>query len=720
MPANWPTFINNVSNKLASRTLKGPIEMGKFVAREYFKAVATSQTLFGNIHVPGQFLVLQGNDPGVERLVPIATYPPPIGNPDPNDRPDYPTELINPGFGSGPVLGFTKAFSELHSELKQESPAVHEPVSEPTVEEKFTIEEYSDFEEGFPVIKPFNPTCELEEWIEKNKSDLGTFKFYEYFKKNKFIEEIVSGANGSIDTTASNNLIKLAENILVSTIPVDSDTQSNIVERKITFKGTEGGAPYTFKYSIDGVVQPDLKSDDIDGVAYLNLPEYAEGNPITSNYELISVIGKNGIEGKVNQVITVVMDPDFIDKDSLKNGFAVNQDGEAQSIGFFTNELNLQEENTQGDELSNELVVEKDPNEICKIPDMLQEQIIAETAKRIWYEFDGTNAYYDFIESLNYHTGSIDSMCKSVKNILDIMLYDNYEHNIKAELDEKYKDTFKVLYTADGNRIGTSEQYKANKEFNDNLEKFILSETTRIYDERKANLIERVKSENNLNRHIFQETHEMNNESIPEWLDEKYLLAFTYINILDKGFSWLGDTQESVRQSNIENTLYSRLDLKKNIYEDEIAQFADLKKKWIESVIEEEKAKAAAEEANESSYMDPYVIMAEATINYWKSTTSQPFSMSPPIPLCNVPIPGTYIPIYYGSKTRLANDLRKAWNSGKSFSKPGQIRAATTQVATAVAAAHARHLAQLKFIYVGQLTVGVVTIPMIGFSPTAF
>jgi hypothetical protein len=140
----------------------------------------------------------------------------------------------------------------------------------------------------------------------------------------------------------------------------------------------------------------------------------------------------------------------------------------------------------------------------------------------------------------------------------------------------------------------------------------------------------------------------------------------------------------------------------------------------MQSVIDTEIAKAEAEEASEDAFVDPYVIMAEATINYWKSTLAQPFSKSPAIPLCNIPSPGTYIPIYYGSKTKLANDLRKAWNSGKTFKKPGTINIATRTVATAVAKAHAKHLAQLKFIYVGQLTVGTVTIPMIGISPTSF
>ena len=233
MPANWPTFINNVSSKLSSGTLEGPIEMGKFVASEYFNAVKSSQTLFGNIHKSGQLLILQGNDPGVERLTPITAYPPPIGNPDPNNRPDYPTEIITPGFGSGPVAGFTKAFSELHASLEGTDPVVHEPVSNPTVEEKFTIEEYSDFEEGYPVIEPFNHTCELEAWIEENKADLDDFKFYEYFKKND-LPDVLSSSVVVLDKD-----IKLADNIFVSSLlNSGNNNQSNVVSERLKLGST--------------------------------------------------------------------------------------------------------------------------------------------------------------------------------------------------------------------------------------------------------------------------------------------------------------------------------------------------------------------------------------------------------------------------------------------------------------------------------------------------
>lgn len=59
MPAQWPTFINNLSEKLASRDSTGPDDIGAFVANAYFNAVKTAQTPFGNIHEPGQKSILE-------------------------------------------------------------------------------------------------------------------------------------------------------------------------------------------------------------------------------------------------------------------------------------------------------------------------------------------------------------------------------------------------------------------------------------------------------------------------------------------------------------------------------------------------------------------------------------------------------------------------------------------------------------------------------------
>ena len=59
MPAQWPTFVNNVSKKLESRSADTRDEFAIFLANEYFTAVGQSQTTFGNTHVPGQKPILE-------------------------------------------------------------------------------------------------------------------------------------------------------------------------------------------------------------------------------------------------------------------------------------------------------------------------------------------------------------------------------------------------------------------------------------------------------------------------------------------------------------------------------------------------------------------------------------------------------------------------------------------------------------------------------------
>jgi hypothetical protein len=85
-----------------------------------------------------------------------------------------------------------------------------------------------------------------------------------------------------------------------------------------------------------------------------------------------------------------------------------------------------------------------------------------------------------------------------------------------------------------------------------------------------------------------------------------------------------------------------------------------------------------------------------------------------------IPTPGTYVPIYYGSQKKLAANLKRALNTGKYFEYPQTIQPATKSVATAIAVAFATHLLELKFIYTGQIYVGVSTAPMIGFVPVVF
>jgi hypothetical protein len=122
----------------------------------------------------------------------------------------------------------------------------------------------------------------------------------------------------------------------------------------------------------------------------------------------------------------------------------------------------------------------------------------------------------------------------------------------------------------------------------------------------------------------------------------------------------------------------------------------------------------------EQNNEDEYVTIAKAIIAYWQSTLTKPFQPGPPVPPTMIPTPGMYVPVYYGSEKRLADNIRRALNTGKSFKLPPTIQPATKAVAAALAFAFATHLLELKFIYNGQIYVGTATAPMIGFVPTVF
>jgi len=143
-------------------------------------------------------------------------------------------------------------------------------------------------------------------------------------------------------------------------------------------------------------------------------------------------------------------------------------------------------------------------------------------------------------------------------------------------------------------------------------------------------------------------------------------------------------------------------------------------------------AKTAAEECDdveEDSNIDytwpggdPYEEMAEVTIAYWYACIVKPFAPTPSaLPaLIPAPLTGIYIPIYYGGKKRLAKNLRKAWNTGKTFSVIPAPQPPAFAVATAVAAAYALHLLEFKLLYLGGIPTPVGPVPMVGFVPVVF
>lgn len=227
---------------------------------------------------------------------------------------------------------------------------------------------------------------------------------------------------------------------------------------------------------------------------------------------------------------------------------------------------------------------------------------------------------------------------------------------------------------------------------------------------------------NTLNTRMFQEEHKVYPDRIPNWLTSNFIIKYTYDPDLNKYLS-KGDYIKAnpLDLTGLRYVSYikrrDRLanDLKKKKYEGEKERFDDVKILCINSLADENRAGE-----DPCGAEDAYCVMADCVIKYWMSSATQPFKNSPPIPPCNVPSPGIFTPVFYGSKKKLADDLRKAWNTGKRFKPDPAMRPAAKAVATAVAVAHAKHLKDLKFIYVGQLTVGTATIPMIGFSPTSF
>lgn len=119
---------------------------------------------------------------------------------------------------------------------------------------------------------------------------------------------------------------------------------------------------------------------------------------------------------------------------------------------------------------------------------------------------------------------------------------------------------------------------------------------------------------------------------------------------------------------------------------------------------------------------DPYEMMAKVTIAYWYACIVKPFGPMPAaLPaMLNAPLGGLYIPIYYGSANRLANNLRKAWNTGKVFNKVPMTQPPAFATSTAVAGAYALHLLEFKLLYLGGIPTPVGPVPMVGFVPVVF
>ena len=161
--------------------------------------------------------------------------------------------------------------------------------------------------------------------------------------------------------------------------------------------------------------------------------------------------------------------------------------------------------------------------------------------------------------------------------------------------------------------------------------------------------------------------------------------------------------------------------IKKERYAAEFKRNIDLKTKLINEISDKYKNQENTNKPEEGTN-DPYEIMADGVLAYWASALQQPFSAAPPIPPCIItpPLGGFYIPIYYGSRKRLADYLRRAFNTGKIFKTVPEKKISATAVATALAFSFAANMLEFKLIYNGGIPTPAGPVPMVGFVPIVF
>jgi len=196
-----------------------------------------------------------------------------------------------------------------------------------------------------------------------------------------------------------------------------------------------------------------------------------------------------------------------------------------------------------------------------------------------------------------------------------------------------------------------------------------------------------------------------------DFLDEK-LSAFPFFGraILDRN-----RTQQS--QSEVNKVFKDREDSKLLYYRIEARRYWVLRERYVREIAEEAQAEDTSQAASLTN--DPYFIMANSVVNYWYSCP-QPFAQVPPIPPTAIPTPGTYVPIFYGSKVLLAKSLRKAFNAGKRFRKDYEKGISSRVTASAIALAFALHFLQFKLLYNGAIPTPGGPAPMVGFVPLVF
>lgn len=309
------------------------------------------------------------------------------------------------------------------------------------------------------------------------------------------------------------------------------------------------------------------------------------------------------------------------------------------------------------------ITIIKDPNKDKKprplVPEMTEDEKILAIASRIVLQSDGSKEFKNWVKRLKF--GYNKSFGKKVENKV-FELFDTVE--TIADVKNKIP---------------------------------ILSDTNLIV---------------NRNQYIFQSEHLDDVNIIPEWLTpQDYICKFTYVPRIDAIKDDDGDNINIISDFKKNEDEKKRINNKINLYNEEKKNWHQLLRNWGNS------NNSNTGENEDIKNGDGYNIMAKSIIDYWKSTGPAPFKPTPPIPPCNIPTPGLFTSISYGDENTLANDLRRSWNTGKSFDKKPLTPAASKAVASAVAVSCSKHLLEINFLYIGSISTPVGPSPMVGFVP---
>ena len=268
MPAQWPTFIKNVSDRLVSNSKSfdpdSIDEFAVFVATEYFNAVnAKAQSPFGDMHEPGQKIILDN--------------------------------------------GFKQAFKKIYETERV------------AFDDKFTMPDFAEFNE--PTVVPNFKTdvaCDILNCIDQNKDT--TVEYVDYrssgnptkthtYSKFKYFPLFPSLCpvpyTDEIDFTGGINM----EDFISEKI-ADEQGLINEAENKerlfatMTILGFTKGVDYKFLYSINGEDQP-LAAADENGI--LVVPVSVQSGEYQYTFKSVFDSEGNFIKD-INKTATAIID----------------------------------------------------------------------------------------------------------------------------------------------------------------------------------------------------------------------------------------------------------------------------------------------------------------------------------------------------------------------------------------------------------------------------